>query len=332
MDVGHVTQDVHFHSGGSRVAAVLYIPIAGAGPFPCVVLAHGFSGTMDWILPDFARVFADAGSAVLIFDYRHFGASEGMPRQLVDSRRQLDDIRAALAYARSHPAIDERRIALWGTSLGGSHVITIAAEDSRLAAVVANVPALDMYRGLRRRHRSATYRPGPAAIARAVGWLVCCAALDEVRGWLGLSPLYLPVYGPLGHAAFSDPELAQRFRYVEASAPTWRNRMTPRFLFHAPRYRDGTAERIRCPLMVTLAHDDAEVSSPFVKEKVAGAVHLTTIEYPVGHFDLYHGAARDQLAQDHCRFLSRILGLSPDPTDRDDHLDGQRPYPRSVVR
>ena len=88
--VGYGAREVTFESGGSTIAAVFYRPNR-PGRHPCVVMAHGFSGTMDWILPDFAAVFAAAGFAVLTFDYRHFGASEGQPRQLVDSQRLVGD-------------------------------------------------------------------------------------------------------------------------------------------------------------------------------------------------------------------------------------------------
>jgi dienelactone hydrolase len=310
MGVGFTTRQVSFSSGGSRIAAELYLP-AGPGPYPAVVFAHGFSGTMDWILPDFASVFAAGGLAVLLFDYRHFGSSEGQPRQLVDTGRQLEDIRAALAYARAHEAIDARRIGLWGTSLGGSHVINVASADPRIAAVVATVPALDMYVGLRGRHRPATFRPGPARTVIATLRLVGAAALDAIRGRCGLRPYYLPVYGPLGHAVFSDPALAERFRHVESNSPTWRNEVTPRFLFHAPRCRDGTVERIRCPVLVTLARDDAEVSSPYVRRKLGHAADVEIMEYPVAHFDVYHGPVRDEIARDQRDFLVRHLLRGP---------------------
>ena len=74
--VGYGAREVTFESGGSTIAAVFYRPNR-PGRHPCVVMAHGFSGTMDWILPDFAAVFAAAGFGALTFDYRHFGASEG---------------------------------------------------------------------------------------------------------------------------------------------------------------------------------------------------------------------------------------------------------------
>lgn len=236
-----------FPRDGEQIAGILYVPDDGARPCPCVVFAHGFSGTMDWILPDFAAAFCAGGLAVLTFDYRGFGLSGGAPRQIVDSERQLDDIRAALDFDRDRPEVDPRRIGLWGTSLGGSHVVRIAAEDPRVAAVVANVPALDMYTGLRGRHRSPDFRPGPAHALVAVARLLGAAVVDAVRGRLGRSPRYLPVYGRLGRAFFADPALAERFRAVEAQAPSWRNAVAARFLLHAPRYRAGTIERVRCP-------------------------------------------------------------------------------------
>src|SRR3954453_69051 len=103
-------EQADFTSDGARCAAWLYRP-EGGGEAPCVVMAHGFSGVREQRLDAFAERFAAAGLAALVFDYRHFGASEGEPRQLLDIKRQLADWRAAVAYARSLDAIDPDRIA-----------------------------------------------------------------------------------------------------------------------------------------------------------------------------------------------------------------------------
>ena len=42
-------------------------------------MANGFSGTMDWVLPDYAQRFAAAGMAALAFDYRYLGESIKIP-------------------------------------------------------------------------------------------------------------------------------------------------------------------------------------------------------------------------------------------------------------
>ena len=98
-------RDTAFDSQGVRCAAWLYLTDEGAGPHPCVVMAHGFSGVRDQ-LDAYAERFAAARLACLVFDYRHFGDSDGQKRQLLDIGRQLDDWRAAIAFARSLEELD----------------------------------------------------------------------------------------------------------------------------------------------------------------------------------------------------------------------------------
>lgn len=171
MANAYVTESVSFGSAGSVIAGVLYQPTATPSPMPAVVLADGFSGTMDWIVPDFAGKFAEGGLAALIFDYRHLGLSGGEPRQPIDSRRQVEDLRRGVEYMRSRPDIDAGRVALWGTSLGGSHVLNVAATDPGIAAVVAKVPAVDLFRGVRGRFMPDHMKLGTARIAAATARL-----------------------------------------------------------------------------------------------------------------------------------------------------------------
>src|SRR6478736_7100503 len=119
---------VEFDSGGERIAAVHLAGEGGAfadsqGRRPCVVLAHGFAGTVDSGLLPYTERFAAAGLDALAFDYRHFGESAGEPRQLLSIPRQLEDYAAAVAHARSLPGVDPERIVLWGTSFSGGHVV-----------------------------------------------------------------------------------------------------------------------------------------------------------------------------------------------------------------
>lgn len=302
-----VTRRISFYSHGSVIAGTLYLPEKSVTSLPCIVMAHGFTGTMDWILPDFAEIFAASGFAVLTFDYRFLGASAGQPRQLIKTCDQYADLRAAVTFARALPNIDPNRIGLWGTSLGGSYVVNLAAEDDRIAAVVANVPGLDLITGVRGRYVPPHLRLSRWKVGAATVHLVAAALLDAIRGAAGLSPYYIAIYGRLGHAVFCDPDLESLFEDLERHAPTWRNRVTPRFIFTAPRYHKGTMERITAPLMVTVARDDEVVSTPFIKQKASGAPHHVIREYPVRHFDMYHGAVRDEVASDHLTFFRRHL-------------------------
>lgn len=130
-----------FDSAGVRCDATLLAARSSAldGPRgrPCLVMAHGFGCTRDSGLQPFARRFSALGCDVLTFDYRGFGTSAGEPRQYVSHRRQRADWHAAVAFARTLPGVDAERIALWGTSYSGGHVLAVAADDPRIAAVVS---------------------------------------------------------------------------------------------------------------------------------------------------------------------------------------------------
>src|SRR5439155_26999751 len=99
-------------------------------------------------LVEFAPRFAAAGIATFVFDCRHFGDSDGEPRHLLSIRRQLADWRAAIASVRMVDVVDAGRIALWGTSFSGGHVLTIAAHNRGILAVVAQSPHVGRCSGL----------------------------------------------------------------------------------------------------------------------------------------------------------------------------------------
>src|SRR5438094_2792153 len=151
-------RDVAFNSAGDECRAWLFMPDAERPPL--VILGHGLGATREYGLEPFARRFADAGIAALTFTYRHFGDSGGQPRQLLDIERQLGDWAAALAYARTLDRFDTSRIALWGTSFGGGHVIEAAARDGSVGAVVSQCPFTD---GL-----AATRAASPRSLVRAL--------------------------------------------------------------------------------------------------------------------------------------------------------------------
>src|SRR5215212_2026387 len=151
--------DVAFSSAGDDCRAWLFMPDAELPPL--VILGHGLGATREYGLEPYAERFADAGIAALVFTYRHFGDSGGQPRQLLDIERQLGDWAAALAHARSLDGIDHERIALWGTSFGGGHVIEAAA---RAGASRRAGPRPPQAAGARPARRSA-WIPGPHDLA-----------------------------------------------------------------------------------------------------------------------------------------------------------------------
>ncbi len=125
-------RDVMFKSGETFAAAWLFLPdqARSGSRVPAVAMAHGFGAVKEMYLEPFARRFAAAGIAALVFDYRGFGASSGEPRQRVSPRDQMEDYRNALTWLSLQPEIDADRLGVWGTSFSGAHVIQVAAHDS----------------------------------------------------------------------------------------------------------------------------------------------------------------------------------------------------------
>ena len=286
-------------SDGDECVGYLYKPKGITSKLPCVVMVNGFSGTMDWLLPAYAERFAAAGMAVLMFDYRSFGESKGQPRQLVSVLRQRQDARHAIAFARNHPDIDAERIALWGTSLGGGHVIALAADDPKIAAVIAQVPGIDMVSAKAR----ATIKLPTATIIKLLG----AAVVDAVRGAFGKSPYYAKVFGQPGELAiFTDPKLATRFDALQKGSPSWRNEFTPRFYLALPRYIKGTAEKIKAPLLVCIADKEVYANPDFQEWVGKQAPRGEVKRYPGGHFDFYHGML-EQVVADEIAFLRKHL-------------------------
>ena len=110
-----------------------------------VVMAHGMGAVKEMFLDRFGEAFAAAGLVTLVFDYRHYGASGGEPRQLLMPFLQHEDYRNAITWLGRHPLVDPERIGAWGTSFSGGHVLHLAAFDRRIKAAVAQVPAVDLW-------------------------------------------------------------------------------------------------------------------------------------------------------------------------------------------
>jgi fermentation-respiration switch protein FrsA (DUF1100 family) len=291
-------EDVRFRSADADCAGWLYQPENARGEVPCVVLAHGFAGVKEARLGAYAERFAAAGFAALVFDYRHFGDSGGEPRLLIDIGRQQDDWRAAIAFARGLEGIDGSRIAVWGTSFSGGHVITLAAAGGDFAAVIAQSPYTDGIATLRSAGFADNVRMSRAAVADVVGSL------------FGDRPRLMPVVAPPGHlAAMNSPDALPGYLALFPPGYSWPNRFIPRATMPLPGFRPvGRAHKIKAPLLVQVMSADV-VTPPRPARKVAErAPRGELVEYEGGHFDIYIGEPFERAVADQIAFLQRHLG------------------------
>lgn len=131
---------VTFYSEGMKLSGDLYLPddASADAPRAGIVLCHGYTGVKDLYLPDNARVLNEAGYAVLTFDYKGWGASEGQRSRLAPYSR-VADVQAALTFLGLQPEVDEDRLGIYGTSYGGATVVWTAAIDTRVKCTVSCV-------------------------------------------------------------------------------------------------------------------------------------------------------------------------------------------------
>lgn len=127
-------------------------------------------------------------------------------------------------------------------------MISVAAEDSSIAAVVANVPALDAFKGTNLAAKMRKQGAKTTQLILTTARLLTAAVIDQCRGLIDLPPHYLAVYGKPGRAYFTDPELAERFAFVQRQSHTWQNKLAARFLLKTPRYEPSTVARIAAPI------------------------------------------------------------------------------------
>jgi pimeloyl-ACP methyl ester carboxylesterase len=294
--------EVAFGSHGATCRAWRYLPADGGDQGalrPCVVMAHGFGATRDASLAPYAERFAAAGMHVLLFDYRHFGASDGEPRHLLSVRRQLQDYEAAVHFAHALSGVDPARVAVWGTSFSGGHALVTAATIPGVAAAVCQCPMMD---GLAAVLNIARYA-GVGQVLRLTGhglWDAALAPFGRAH--------YVATIGKPGALAVMTSEDADE-GYRRLTPPDFRFEVAARIGLTAGLYRPVRyARQAGCPVLVQVCERDsvAPVDSAEQAIRLLGS-RGEARRYPIGHFDPYFGEHFERSVSDQLEFLQRHL-------------------------
>ena len=288
--------EVSFNSGGDTCAASLYLPTGVASP-PVVILGHGLGGTREMRLDAFAERFASAGIAALTFTYRHFGDSGGQPRQLLSIKRQLADWDAAIAYAKTRHDLDGTRIAVWGSSFGGGHSITVASRHPELRAAVAQCPFTD---GL-----ASALALGPTESLKVLP----SVARDLASMVFRRPPAMIPLAGTPGSLALMNaPDALPGYEALLPPDTTFRNEVAARVAPTIMAYRPGRGvKKIKFPILICISNTDS-VTPPAQTLRYARTAPRGEIKrYDAGHFDFYLGEPFEALVRDQVEFLTRQL-------------------------
>lgn len=283
-----------FVSGGLKCAGWLYLPEAKKPPV--VVMAHGFAAERSFRLTVFAERFCSEGMAVFLFDYRHFGNSEGRPRNLVSVKKQLEDWRAALKHVRSLKEVNGEKVALWGTSFSGGHVLVTAAQDQKVSAVVAQVPFVD---GL--------------ATASLLGLKFIMKAAfhgtaDILASLIGKVHHVPVVADPDEFAVMNTPGSREGYLSLIPEDSSWKNECPARILLSIPFYRPVRyAPRIKCPVLIIYAENDTLIPPEAVRKTASKIRNVKAECFDVGHFDVYFDPVFSEATKIEAEFLKENL-------------------------
>ncbi len=291
--------DVTFESGDASCAAWLYLPQGVERP-PVVVLGHGLGATREMRLDAFAERFAEAGIAALAFTYRHFGDSGGQPRQLLSIKRQLADWDAAIAHLQGRDDVDPTRIAVWGSSFGGGHAITVASRHPELVAAVAQCPFTDGLASARALGPRATLALTPVIIR------------DLLSALRHRPPVTLPLFADRGAVALmTAPDAQPGYLGIIPEGTGFINAVAARVALQIPRYRPGTvAKDIEIPILFCVSTTDSVTPPEETLRFAATAPRGEIRTYDAGHFEFYLGEPFEQLVADQTEFLARQFARS----------------------
>lgn len=288
---------VTFHVKGTGISAWLYLPDKLSAPVPCIVMGHGFGGTKD-MLERYAVRYRKAGYAVLTFDYRHFGESEGQPRQLFLIRYQLEDYEGAIKYVRSRKEIDPAKVVLWGTSASGGYGIVTAAKDKYIAGVIAQCPGLD-------------HKASEKMFLRMCGFkhllrLVVHAQRDLMRFRLGLSPHKIPIVGKPGTMALF-PILDAYDGYSKFASDSFINEVCARLILRSHGYNPAKyIRKVGCPVLIQICdHDSLAPIRAKIEERLKAYAEVK--RYPISHFDIYTESNFEKAVSDQLEFFKNHL-------------------------
>jgi uncharacterized protein len=262
---------------GIILRAYLHSPDTGA--HPGIVMCPGFGGVKLHI-DQYAALFAGAGFAVLNYDNRGFGTSEGAPRQEVDPYKQLADFRAAITFAESQPEFDaEHGFGVWGSSFSGGLAIVTAANDPRVRCVVVQIPNVSGHRNAAKLYSAEQLRE----IRRR-------AAIDRAARLGGEPPMTVPMFSDDPDVLCAFPGPIPEEYHEPITTGIWNNDTTIRSIEHFVEFEPaGWLPYVTPkPLLMIIAENDRCTYTEVQREVYdAASEPKELLTYDGGHFDAY---------------------------------------------
>ncbi|WP_445116630.1 alpha/beta hydrolase [Acinetobacter sp. WZC-1] len=294
----YTVEPLYIQSGQNIIAGDFYQPEAIKKP-AVIIMAHGFAALRQFKLVQYAQRFAQAGYAVVLFDYRFWGGSTGYPRELVSIKHQLDDWKTVVTHVAAQKNINHRKIVLWGTSLSGGYVLTLASELKNVQAVMVQMPFVDGAESA----KSYSIQQLPRALK--------LSSQDYMGSGVGLAPKKLPVVHPFDLCFIPGQDNYQGYMSIVSSEYYWSGEVPARVFLNLIRYRPvQTVRKINIPVLFIAALKDQFV--PIISSREAAtniAPFVQYHEWDLSHFDIYHGQWREKAIATQLEFLHQYTGV-----------------------
>lgn len=341
-----IEREIEFVSEGT-ICRGLFVRPDSKKPAPLIVLVHGLGGVYEMRLDAYARFFAAAGYASLTFDYRYFGRSDGNHRHWLVREFQQQDIDNGIAFGKTLEGVDNTRIVLWGTSLGGGNMIDVSHRRKDIKATIIQGPFTD---GV----ASAMALSFPSLFG-----VTLFAAADAVSRLLRLPPVLVPLAGTFGTPAMmTAPDVVQSVLKLFPRGSVFSAQLTKVYNFFAKKtiklgenistsdkpekypiakltgsiilpsgtvlingvsaifgmkiifWRPGKKlKNLNAPMLICVCETDSVAPAKQTLKHASVAPLCETKVYPYGHFDIYTDEPFDLLTRDQLEFLGRVVPL-----------------------
>ncbi|WP_125132122.1 alpha/beta fold hydrolase [Microbacterium sp. 10M-3C3] len=272
------TEDVEFAAGGVLLRGKLFLPAGTVEPPPVVIVQGGLGGPAESNWP-MAPAFTAHGLAILAYDHRSTGYSDGEPRQEFDPWQQCRDLRDVITHLTLRDDVDATRLGLWGVSIGGANSMFTAAMDRRVGAVVSIIPPVSGW---------SARRLQPPETLTALEALIPVDRQNRLRGEPAAT---IRLHGrpePGRPVMFSDAEGLEFVEKAIHGLPSFRNEITVSTLDRIFEMEvTAYAERIHAPLLMVLASHDTVAPVEEAREMFARIPEpKQLIEYAGQHYEI----------------------------------------------
>lgn len=298
--------NIEFISQEAVLRGRLYLPEADPKPNPVVVMAHGFSTTINGMTADkYAEEFQKAGFAVLLYDHRNLGISDGEPRQEINFWMQARGYIDAIDYLHTRPEIDTSLIAVWGASMSAREAFLVATVDERVKSVLLMIPAFG------------DESPEEDLNGELYAFAKKTLLAERIRDLPHTVTERMPIVSAdqMGTPSALTDLTAYRWfiEYGGRFGTNWENVVSFSIIETPDRFHLGQCARhLKAPvLMVVATNDEMEGANPEISREVFEVIQQPKewVEMDGGHFGLlYHPSDLfDKSSEEQIAFLKKYL-------------------------